>query len=805
MKYAMLLLCALFLGGTLGAFDFAKDGKPLCVIVVSGQPNELEKMAADDLKEFLGKMTGAQFRIVPEKDAPDTPAVYLGQTAFAAKNKIDFGKLGAEEWVIRSAGKNLIVSGGRPVGSFYGVWALLKKLGCYPLTMDQTVIPSRKTLSISNPDEQKKPAFEGRLIFNDFPGKAMIAGMPKNEETAYNLWSLRSGMNGLQTHRIKSCYIGGIYNISHTPPAHTLSVYVNPDQYFKTHPEYFSMDANGKRFRPTGLLNTKFGSLCMSNPEVWKITLNSLREMIRKDRKERPKENWPYLYDISILDASPFVCKCPVCSAISKEEGSECGLLLRYINYVATEIAKEYPEIVIRTFAYSAVRQQPKITKPAKNVLLQLCDEFPQADAYRPLTSDFNKERLTDLRKWQALGANLMIWDYWNIGNEYFNPPRVEVLIDAIQPDLKLFRELGAKALFLEAERDFVSPQNFIDLEYFIATELMMNPDQDVEKLIDVFMNGFYGPAAPVMKEWLNELRAGIRAHPKKQTILTAGNWNFITDKFAVDSYLKLKKTAEKLPGDSVYRRRVEDEMITPMWAFLVKRVAFEPAFKKAGINMDDMVRDCKKYVYNHIRRYGARNPAFIDKMFNDKFTPVTVNLPRPEKFKEVADENIRVLGYPQATPIKHLNSAVVDDPDSITGKALKSPGKDDSWHGVNARIDATPTVKVPAMKFELGNIGAPGAANTILRQVPQDEKYHWYKLNGKIDLREKSYFWGHSWAIQFNTTSIYVLSDGIADNNVWECWFNAKFTGPAYAPGSKKENAVYVDMVVLTRPGSMK
>ena len=94
---------------------------------------------------------------------------------------------------------------------------------------------------------------------------------------------------------------------------------------------------------------------------------------------------------------------------------------------------------------------------------------------------------------------------------------------------------------------------------------------------------------------------------------------------------------------------------------------------------------------------------------------------------------------------------------------------------------------------------------NTILRQVPQDEKYHWYKLNGKIDLREKSYFWGHSWAIQFNTTSIYVLSDGIADNNVWECWFNAKFTGPAYVPGSKKENAIYVDMVVLTRPGSMK
>ena len=49
------------------------------------------------------------------------------------------------------------------------------------------------------------------------------------------------------------------------------------------------------------------------------------------------------------------------------------------------------------------------------------------------------------------------------------------------------------------------------------------------------------------------------------------------------------------------------------------------------------------------------------------------------------------------------------------------------------------------------------------------------------------------------------MLSDGIADNNVWECWMSAKFTGPAYVAGSKKENAVSVDMIVLTRPGVVK
>lgn len=806
MRYLNLAICLCFFSFAGRAFEFAKDGVPSCVIALPANSGKLEKMAADDLKEFLGRMTGGDFRIVEEaKCVPGAPAVYLGWSDFAEKNGIDFRTLDREEWLVRKIGKNLVVTGGRPVGTFYGVWRVLNKLGCYVLTMDQNVVPEKKTLSSENLDERGRPAFAGRLIFNDFPGKAMIAKMPKQAENAYNLFSLRNGTNGPQTHRTTPYYIGGMYNISHTPQAHTLSLYVNPDKYFKTHPEYFSMNPEGKRFRPSGAFGEKFGSLCMSNRDVWKITLESLRGMIQKDRQTRPRENWPFLYDISILDASPYVCKCPECTAISQEEESEAGLLLRYINYVATEIAREYPDIIIRTFAYSAVRKQPKITRPAKNVLLQLCDEFPLADAYRPLTSRFNVNRLEDLRKWQAMGASLMVWDYWNIGNQYFDPPRVEVLIDAIQPDIRLFRELGAKALFLEAERDFVSPQNFYDLEYFLAMRLMMNPDEDAAELTDIFLKGFYGPLAPVMKSWLNELRAGVKAHPNKQTILTAGNWHYMTPDFAVNSYRKLKAAAASLPEGNVFRRRVEDEMITLIWASLVKRISFEPAFRKAGIDMSEMIGECRKYVRNHIRRYGAQAPGYLDEMFEKKFKPVTINLPRPEKFRDVPDEKIRVLGYPNATAYRELKSEIVNDPDSITGKTLISRGKDASWHGVGKMIQATPAVRVPAMKFALANIGAKGEVSTVLQKVPQDEKYHWYKLKGTIDLHEKSYFWGHSWAIQFKTDSVYVLSDGIADNNVWECWMSAKFTGPAYVAGSKKENAVSVDMIVLTRPGVVK
>ena len=789
--YGLALLAVLPATG----FEFASDGRAKCVIAVGETPSALEEMAAADLQNFLEKMTGGTFQVVSEDKAGPTPAVYLGQTRFAERNGIDPKKFGKEEWEIKSVGPTLVVTGGRPVGTFYGVWALLQKLGCYSLTFDQDVVPSRPTLAQSGLDERKKPAFKGRLILTGIPGFAMRSQISPEQEKAYNLWQLRSGMNGVQTQRTKPYYISDFFNISQDPQWHTLSQFVNPDVYFKTHPEYFSMDEKGKRFRPK--TSWAKGSLCMSNPDVERITLESLRKMIQKDRKEKSREDWPYIYDISILDDSPFICKCPTCSAISKEEGSECGLLFRYINYVANEIAKEYPDVLIRTFAYSSTQVPPKKTRPASNVLIQVCDEFPASDPFVPLTAPVNENRLKSLMRWHELGAKLTVWDYWDIA-WYFKPPRVEVLVDAIAPDFRLFHRLNVQGLFIQGGIDDISPQNFMELEFFLATQLMMNPDQDAEHLIDVFLDGFYGPAALAMKKWLNQLRAGIKAHPRKETILTAGSWSYWTPQFAVESYRLLKKAAESLPEGSVYRRRVESEMITPIWVSLLKRGEFEPAFKKAGIGMDELAKECRCYVLNHIRRYRGKNVDFADKMFEDRFKSISVALPRPEKFKNVADGDIRVLGWPQAVVRK--GSSVVADPDSITGKACKTSEIDPACHGVNGWVKWSNMV--PATKFEIHNIGVPETMDLVLKTVLQDEKYHWYRLPGSINLQDHSNFWGFGARIVIDTSSVYVLSNGIADNNVWDCWFSAKFTGPAYAKKSKKDNAIYVDMVVLTRPG---
>ena len=803
------LLLALF-ALPLFAIDLAKDGRALARIAVPKEPALLERMALADLQEFLNRMTGATFEAVEESLLrPGEPAIHLGWTQAAKASGIACASLGKEEWVVKADDHALLITGGRPAGTFYGVWQFLNRLGCYAMAMDCYSTPAHQTLTVTGLSLRHAPSFAGRLLYNDFPGAAIVGGAPADLLEQYRLFALRSGCNGEQTHRQRQYHYGDLFNISTTPFHHTLTLYVPPQKYFKEHPEYFAMNSQGERFAPQGFAR---GSLCMSNREVGDVTLQSLRELIKKDRSERAPEEWPVLYDISLLDNSPYICKCPKCAAISAEEGSEAGLLFRYINYVATEIAKEYPELIIRTFAYSAARKPPKITRPVANVLLQVCNEFPNADAFRPLSHPFNAGNLAGVKAWAEVGGNLQIYDYWNIGGGYFDPPRWETVLDVIQPNLRLFRSLGAKAMFVEYERDHVCPQPFYDLGYFVASQLLMDVESDVESLIDAFLPAYYGAAAPAMKELFTEMRAGVKAHPTRQAIHTAGNWQYFTPKNALRYYRTLKRASESLPPGSAYRQHVDSERLTLDWCVLARQINFAPAFKEAGVTMESLIAECEALAQRHIARLHPAKDLFQNR-FHQKFDKIKVVLPRPKKFRNVADENFRLIAYPQATPFPHIHSELVDDPDSITGKAILShgPSGTDADHGIGKMIQATPAIRVPNLQFTLGNIGSkrdihPSAQweiSTVHKQVHQDEKYHWYKLRGAIDLQDKSYFWAHSWAIQFKTSAVYLLTDGMTDNNVWEAWVSAKFTGPAYVPGSAKENAIWVDMVALTRPGA--
>ena len=800
------LVTVLCVGLVAFAFDFAKDGKPLCSIAVAEGQNRFEEMAAKDLQEFLGKMTGGSFTIVNEAEVKG-PAIYMGRTKFAGDNGVDFKGFGKEEWMLKTVGDSIVICGGRPIGTFYGVWALLTKLGCWPLTMEQTLVPSKPTLTLNNFDERRKPSFAGRAIYDGFAVAGPIMGIPEKEREEYRMWLLRSGINGRQHRLIPPLYEGDMIKITTDPTWHTMCLYVNPNKYFDKHPEYFSMDEKGNRCRPQTL--TSRGGLCLSNKEVKEIALESLRGFIKRDREKFPEDEWPVVYDMTALDlATPGLCNCPECNKIKASEyGGGIGLLLQFINYIAEKIDQEYPGIIIRTYDYGGAREALSSTKarPAKNVLIQFCDYFVQCDCFHPLDHPFNALPLKRINDWKEAGARLAVWDYWNM-SMYFNPPRIETITDTIKKDLEIYKDCGVEVMFIEAERHNYIPQNFIDMNYFLASRLMMCIDDDIEQLIDIFINGYYGKAAPTMKALLNQLRRDIAVYPKLQPGMRSQLWSYMTNDYLVDTYKKLRSAAALEPEGTIIHRHVTDEMLPLLWLVLEKSFRYGKAFEDAGISMDEIRSNCLEYSKQHLARFNGQKldaeSPYTATRFNmqSKFDQFSGKpMPPPEKFSKIPDEKIRVFGktYYNEKPEYHCTKR--KDDDSPTGEALVCAIPDPTKHGVNT-ILRDPKGKWAFWATQFG-AGVPGK-DVVLRvmEIPTDEKYHWYRMPKIVTLGESSYFWGMYWYLDMNISSAYQVDDGNSNENDWACWFSAKFTGPAYVPGSKKPNAVSVDTVVMVK-----
>ncbi|MBR2509386.1 MAG: DUF4838 domain-containing protein [Lentisphaeria bacterium] len=808
MKKLFILLAICCSALQLCAFDFAKNGSASCQIVVPANPAEFDSRAAAELADYLKKITGGTFEIVKENGKISKPAIFIGNTALAAKNGIVQSKLGYEEWIIRNSGKNIICTGNGQIGSYYAVRRLLEQIGVHSIALDEEVVPSQKTLAVNIVNEQKKPAIAGRNIYDGIPNVLLNARTNKKQWDRYWTWRLRNyanGGHGFPDVKRADGYVspdafykGYLFNLSpYMYNWHSMCEYISAD-YYKTHPEYFAMNAKGVRAKPVKRDKTYYvqTGLCYSNKDVHRITVDKLREFIKRDRARLPKSQWPELYDISALDNFPTVCLCKDCKKIVAECGSDSDLLFYYINSVANAITKEYPEIKIRTYAaYSGAYQVPKKILPAKNVILQYTDSLSTCDVYKPLKHPVNSKDYKRFCDWAKVGK-LAIWDYGIIGGIYSTPIRLEVHVDSFIEDIKLFREKGVQSIFMENELDRSAPFVFFFLQQYLYSKILIDPYCDVDKYIDLFINNYYGSAAPLMKDFFNTIREGVRSYKGPQLCNRVGDWNHIKGDVLVGYYVKLKKALADNAGTK-YELRIKRDMLSLINIILLKKSAFAKEIAANNVDTKVMLKEFKDWTKECFEFFEPVRWQTYNSDFEKRYLPVALELNAPAEFKNIPESDIRIVSYPHFRNIPHINSHIVNDPDAINGKAVKSANKDPKSHGEKTIIQATATIRVPATRFSMGDVVLD------IKKVPQDEKYHLYTFPREVVLQSRHYFWGHCWGIQAVTSHLYAVGDGTDSINRWNVHFRAKFTGPLWVKGSKQENAVWVDSVIFTRPSA--
>ena len=349
----------------------ARDGKTQYTIVRADHPTEQEEKAVQELSHFLGRVTGAAFSVVAESAvAGSVKGLYVGWTRFAAQHGIETARLGEEEWVIRSADENLILTGGRPRGTLYAVYEFLEQqVGCHWLARDTEIVPSKPTLEFRGPNVQAKPYLWMRDIYTTYNTM-----MPTGDMARRHLDFLTRNKHSV-----------GNYQLYGSPGGcHTFFQYVNAKDWFETHPEYFSL-VDGKRLPAKD--GGGPGQLCLTHPDVRRIVVEQLRKYVKQDRQKAAKAGIrpPRIYDISQNDAGAAECQCANCQAMAKREGSESGPMIDFINSVADSIKAEYPDILLQTFAYNRTEPPPKTLRPRNNVIVRWCDVYSVVDVVRPL------------------------------------------------------------------------------------------------------------------------------------------------------------------------------------------------------------------------------------------------------------------------------------------------------------------------------------------------------------------------------------------------------------------------------------
>ena len=139
---------------------------------------------------------------------------------------------------------------------------------------------------------------------------------------------------------------------------HTTFWLVHPADFIDAHPEWY---AYAKEFGR----HIREGQICNMNQGM----RDKLVERGREWLKDSPKAS---ILSVSQMDQG-YPCECPDCTAIDESEGSRSGSTISMINYVASKLGPEFPNVQFDTLAYYFTRKPPKTIRPASNVIVRLC------------------------------------------------------------------------------------------------------------------------------------------------------------------------------------------------------------------------------------------------------------------------------------------------------------------------------------------------------------------------------------------------------------------------------------------------
>ena len=696
-----------------------------------------------DVRDYLCRRTaGGEFTV----DGHIPTVVHVGDTAFARERGLGAETLQDEEWVIRSFGGDIVLNGRGRGLTLAAVHFLDDECGVRWWSEYEEYVP-KGDLKLPALNRRGKPAFPVRNVYST----------PKQLPNAV-AFQARTLLNG----RGDENY-GPIVRYGSGGACHTFARYLPHEKYFKTHPDWF-MFSKAKGCR-------RHTQVCESNPEVREHFKRRLRANIEADRAAwAGRPGVPCIYDISQNDNLEY-CECPDCAAAIEKKGCS-GLLLDFVNDIASSVSNDYPDVRVTTLAYQWSARPPKDdTKAAENVILRFCDTMSSLAG--SIRDEENQWLLTQLREWNAHAKHLAVWGYAiNYGRRSrgFPIPGEFGFADRF----KAYRDHGVVSIYIEHENQHLS--DMWELKYRLETKLMDDPDADADRIISDFMHEYYGAAGDNVLAYRRLLwEARRRKGSYIRWIPQTDAFDFVTEDVLAAAERLFDEAEEMVKGDSTLLARVRHARLgIDLLAICRERLAGKaetPRTRAARARADS---DWTKWMNRYPRGDGEwKNLARVENL----------GVPPPEKFNGRA-----VFDFPAFMLRGRGGSGakLVRDSTTPVGYSLKL-----SWEYRHDEDMALP--------FDIGMHLFTSKRSLCAKSFdrPLGEGWQWYHLGRGRVTNDVRIWVTRGWGI-FLPCMYY--------SELWgkdlDVWISAKLTGPKYGMASCDGTSdIWVDRIVLAEP----
>ncbi|MBS7617481.1 DUF4838 domain-containing protein [Candidatus Bathyarchaeota archaeon] len=508
------------------------EGKSPYRIIIPADAVPSERYAAEELQKYLEHISVVKLPIVTDDQPMTQCEILLGDNKHLRSLglQVDLAKLGSEGFLLRTFNGYLIIVGGRPRGTLYGVYTLLEeKLGVRWFTPEVEYVPKMTRVEIPPLNEMRKPVLEYREVF--------WTEMLQDADFA-----ARHRLNG---HHYQLTEKHGGRAVVFYPFVHSFDQLIHRE-ICEQHPDFWPM-VDGKRV-------SGYVQRCLSNSELVKIAI----EQVRKWLKAHPDAT---IIDISQNDTGKW-CQCSECKAFDDAEESPAASIIRFVNTIAESIERDYPNIRVETLAYQYSRKPPKTLRPRRNVIIRLCSiECCFSHPLESCPSEENRSFSEDIEAWRQLSPTLYVWDYTTNFAHYLQPfPNLEVL----QSNVRFFVKQGVKGLFEQGNYSPGGNGEMAPLRAYVLAKLLWNPETDVQKHIDDFLNGYYGRAAHVIRAYIELLHRKVKEKKAHVHIFDPPTSPFLDDGFLEEAE-KLFDKAEQLADNEEVHFRVQVARL-PVW-----------------------------------------------------------------------------------------------------------------------------------------------------------------------------------------------------------------------------------------------